>query len=172
MLRAPISARGVDSLKYETKAGCRTSRRYASRATAASSSKMASYRSTSCAGGYCDTLALAPSARGGSSCTGKDARSTPPTVCSKLRRAISGSRYFHPKTSPCSVSLKAPRTDPGGKLSMARWAGPPPRPMDPPRPWNTLSCTPWRSATFTSLRWARYRAKDDATMPASLLESE
>lgn len=75
-------------------------------------------------------------------------------------------------TSPCSVSLKRPSMDPGGRLSTARRAGPPPRPMDPPRPWKIVSATPCSCATAVSRCCARYSAKDAVSIPASLLESE
>ena len=45
-------------------------------------------------------------------------------------------------TSPCSVSLSRPSTDPGAPPTIARLAGPPPRPIAPPRPWNSVSSTP------------------------------
>ena len=62
-----------------------------------------------------------------------EARITPLAVVSRLRSAISSSRYFQPRTSPCSVSLKRPSIEPRGRLSMARCEGPPPRPIEPPR---------------------------------------
>ena len=47
-------------------------------------------------------------------------------------------------TSPCSVSLSRPSTEPGAWPRIARLVGPPPRPMAPPRPWNSVSSTPRR----------------------------
>ena len=45
-------------------------------------------------------------------------------------------------TSPCSVSLRRPSTEPGAWPRIARLVGPPPRPIAPPRPWNSVSSTP------------------------------
>ena len=42
-------------------------------------------------------------------------------------------------TSPCSVNLRCPSTEPGAWARIARFAGPPPRPIAPPRPWNSVS---------------------------------
>src|SRR5213083_1473773 len=58
-------------------------------------------------------------------------------------------------TSPCSVSFSRPPTDPPASARIARLAGPPPRPIAPPRPWNSVSSTPRSRATPVSAAWAR-----------------
>src|SRR6202142_1314999 len=58
-------------------------------------------------------------------------------------------------TSPCSVTLKRPSTDPGAWLSTARFAGPPPRPSAPPRPWNSVKVMPCRFAQAALAAWAK-----------------
>ncbi len=52
---------------------------------------------------------------------------------------MTGCPYLAKMTSPCSVTLNRPSTDPGAWASTARQAGPPPRPSAPPRPWNRVS---------------------------------
>ncbi len=59
--------------------------------------------------------------------------------------AMSGRPNLKRIISPCSVTRKRPATEPGGCDRIAAWAGPPPRPTVPPRPWkssNSTSC--WR----------------------------
>ena len=53
-------------------------------------------------------------------------------------------------TSPCSVTLNRPSTEPGAWASTARPAGPPPRPSAPPRPWKRVSRTSRRAAQAVS----------------------
>ena len=54
-------------------------------------------------------------------------------------------------TSPCSVSFSRPETEPGACPRIARFVGPPPRPMAPPRPWNSVSSMPDSVATVDEL---------------------
>ena len=63
------------------------------------------------------------------------------TSVSKLRKPISGSAYFAPMTSPCSVKRILPVIQPAGCAKMASYDGPPPRPTEPPRPWKNDTST-------------------------------
>jgi hypothetical protein len=69
---------------------------------------------------------------------------------SRLSCARAGSEYLSEIVSPCSVSFMEALTVPNGVAKTASPAGPPPRPTDPPRPWNSRSRTPWRAATSRS----------------------
>src|SRR5699024_8237497 len=90
----------------------------------------------------------------------------------KFCAATSGKPYLKRITSPCSVVRKRPATEPGGCDSIASWAGPPPRPTVPPRPWNNSSSICCCSHTATSSSWARYCDHAAAVVPASFAESE
>ena len=70
---------------------------------------------------------------------GAEASSTADATCSRCRRAIARLPYLAKITSPCSVTLKWPPTEPGAWARTARLAGPPPRPSAPPRPWKRVS---------------------------------
>src|SRR6185437_10742116 len=67
-----------------------------------------------------------------------EASSTAEPTCSRCRLAMAGWPYRAKMTSPCSVTLNEPLTEPGAWASTARPAGPPPRPRAPPRPWNRV----------------------------------
>ena len=68
---------------------------------------------------------------------------------SRFSRARAGSRYLSLMTSPCSVNLISPSRTPLGWATMASYVGPPPRPTEPPRPWN--SCMPTPACSNTGL---------------------
>ena len=71
-----------------------------------------------------------------------DASSVAATSVSRLRRAADGWLYLAATISPCSVIRSCPSTEPGGWARIASYAGPPPRPTVPPRPWNRRRRTP------------------------------
>ena len=75
-------------------------------------------------------------------------------------------------TSPCSVTLNDPLTEPGAWASTARPAGPPPRPSAPPRPWNKVSRTPCAAAQSASRAWVSNSRRVALAGPSSLAESE
>jgi hypothetical protein len=85
---------------------------------------------------------------------------------------MTGSPYLAKITSPCSVTLNRPFTEPGAWASTARPAGPPPRPSAPPRPWNRVSRIPRRAAQAVIRCWAAYSRRVAGTGPSSLAESE
>ena len=91
---------------------------------------------------------------------------------SRLSCANAGSEYLSEIVSPCSVSFIVALTVPKGVAMTASPAGPPPRPTDPPRPWNSRSRIPCRAATSRSCRCARWICHCEVVIPASLLESE
>ena len=86
--------------------------------------------------------------------------------------ASAGSEYLSEIVSPCSVSFIVASTVPNGVAITASPAGPPPRPTDPPRPWNSRSRTPCLAATSRSWRCARWICHCEVVIPASLFESE
>ncbi len=63
-------------------------------------------------------------------------------------------------------------SSPGGCDWIARYVGPPPRPMLPPRPWKSVRRTPACSQAATTSSCARYSAQSALRRPASLAESE
>src|ERR1700736_6555282 len=81
---------------------------------------------------------------------------------------ITGWPYLAKMTSPCSVTLNDPLTEPGACASTARPAGPPPRPSAPPRPWNRVSRTPWAVAHWASLAWGVEQPRGGAGRPEFL----
>jgi hypothetical protein len=93
-------------------------------------------------------------------------------ICSRLRSAIRRFPYFSAIASPCSVNLISPVTVSRGSASIASLIGPPPREMDPPRPWNSRSAMSWSSVISASRRWFLYSDQLAARNPFSLLESE
>ena len=93
-------------------------------------------------------------------------------MSSTFSRARAGSAYLSEMTSPCSVILIWPSTDPHGSATSASYVGPPPRPTEPPRPWNKRSFTPCFIATSRRVRCARWISHCDVAIPASLFESE
>ncbi len=103
---------------------------------------------------------------------GADASSTAEVTCSRWRRAITWCPYLAKITSPCSVTLNRPSTEPGAWASTARPAGPPPRPSAPPRPWKRVSVTSRSAAHRTSRSWASNNRSVALTGPSSLAESE
>ena len=74
-------------------------------------------------------------------------------------------------TSPCSVTLNDPLTEPGAWASTAA-AGPPPRPSAPPRPWNRVSRMSCAAAHSVSRAWVSYSRRVALAGPSSLAESE
>jgi hypothetical protein len=68
--------------------------------------------------------------------------------------------------------LEPPSTDPGAWPRIARFVGPPQRPMAPPRPWNSVSSTPSRRAVTARSLCARWSIQLAARNPDSLFESE
>ncbi len=154
-LSTASSRSGVQVRKYGTKSGrSRTMERYEEQARSA----ISSMRSRQAWGG----------SGGGVS----DASSTAVVYSSRLRTARPGSPNFAWIISPCSVTRRRPATLPGGCARMAWWVGPPPRPTVPPRPWKSVTFTPWRSHAATMSSWPRYSAQAAASRPASLAESE
>ena len=95
-----------------------------------------------------------------------------PAASLAWRCAMAGSPNLACTISPCSVMRRLPCTLPGGWLWIARCIGPPPRPMEPPRPWNSVSRTPCALHTATISSWQVYSAQAAARRPASLPESE
>ena len=91
---------------------------------------------------------------------------------SRFLLAISGRPYLSAMTSPCSVNLTSPSSTPLGWLRIDAWVGPPPLPMVPPLPWNTLMSTPVSSETSLIWRRALWISHCEVVMPPSLLESE
>ncbi len=75
-------------------------------------------------------------------------------------------------TSPCSVTRRRPLTEPRGEAITARVVLPPPRLIEPPRPWKNAIDTPALCAIFNNSTCAFCSAQREATMPPSLLESE
>ena len=94
------------------------------------------------------------------------------SVSSTFSRARAGSEYLSLITSPCSVNLISPSIDPQGRATRASYVGPPPRPTEPPRPWNRRKRTPCFTATSRNLRCARWISHWLVAIPASLFESE
>ena len=84
----------------------------------------------------------------------KLATSTAPATSSNSRIAISGMEYRAEITSPCSVSLIRPWIVPGGWARIASLVGPPPRPIEPPRPWKKA---PWIPCVSNSSVKSRLR---------------
>ena len=113
--------------------------------------------------------ARAPAATCGAGSTPRARRPARPRGCS---RPSSGRVYLSDSTSPCSVILIGPSRLPYGWDRIASPVGPPPRPTEPPRPWNSRRTTPCSRATSRSARWARWICHWDAAMPASLEQSE
>ena len=103
---------------------------------------------------------------------GDEASSTADVTCSRCRRPIECLPYRAKITSPCSVTLSRPDTDPGACASTARPAGPPPRPIAPPRPWNRVSATSWAAAQEASSACASNSRSVAEAGPSSLAESE
>ena len=91
---------------------------------------------------------------------------------SRLRRPTSGLAYLPAITSPCSVMRIWPCTAPPGWARIAWWLGPPPRPTEPPRPWNRRSLMPCRRKTSIRPISALYSSQPEVTKPPSLLLSE
>src|SRR5258708_37684360 len=85
---------------------------------------------------------------------------------------MAGFEYRAKTTSPCSVTLKWPAIEPGAWARIARFAGPPPRPSAPPRPWNRVNRTPRLAAQRTSCAWASYKARLADPGPTSLVDPE
>ena len=85
---------------------------------------------------------------------------------------MTGLPYRAKITSPCSVTLNRPSTEPGAWASTARPAGPPPRPSAPPRPWNRVSRTAWSAAQRASRACTSNSRSVALTGPSSLAESE
>jgi hypothetical protein len=85
---------------------------------------------------------------------------------------MAGWPYRAKMTSPCSVTLNEPLTEPGAWASTARPAGPPPRPRAPPRPWNRVSRIPFSAAQRASLAWVSNKRRVALAGPSSLAESE
>ena len=100
------------------------------------------------------------------------ASSTAASRISRLSSARLGSEYLSEMTSPCSVTFMTASTTPYGCAAIASPAGPPPRPTEPPRPWNSRSRTPCLAATSRSWRCARWISHWLVVMPAPLFESE
>ena len=94
------------------------------------------------------------------------------SVNSIFSLASDASAYLSLMTSPCSVIFIAPSTDPHGSAMSASYVGPPPRPTDPPRPWNKQSFTPCFLATSRKDLCARWISHWLVAIPASLFESE
>lgn len=69
------------------------------------------------------------------------------------QRKRTGRPNFACTISPCSVTRSVPATLPGGWLLIATCMGPPPRPMEPPRPWKRVSLTLNSLQTATSCSW-------------------
>lgn len=63
-------------------------------------------------------------------------------------------------------------TEPGGWDCMARYVGPPPRPILPPRPWKRVTLMPYSLQAATTSSWALYSSHAAEKRPASLPESE
>ncbi len=156
---ADSSAIGVTARNQASNAGSsHTSDRYAARAASAISSIVA--------------RPSAVAAATAASRSAVEASRTELAISSSSRSATAGSANFAASTSPCSVSLSRPSMEPGACARIARWVGPPPRPIDPPRPWKSVSSTPWRRAAATRRSWAVYSSHPAATYPDSLFESE
>ncbi|MNZ77048.1 hypothetical protein D3C78_955730 [compost metagenome] len=90
----------------------------------------------------------------------------------RLLMVTSGRPNLKRIISPCSVTRRPPFRLPGGCDSSAACAGAPPRPIEPPRPWNNVSATPAFSQVLISASCARYCAHEAAITPASFAESE
>ena len=82
------------------------------------------------------------------------------------------SAYRANTTSPCSVTLRRPSTLPGGWAVTALCSGPPPRPNEPPRPWNIVRVTSFARAQATIAACALARVRVAAAGPTSFAESE
>ena len=156
---SPSSSTGVAEEKNRGSPGCPTSARYAVRAASLTTFIAASQRSS-----------VAPSMR--DDWCSSVASSTAARRISRLSWARAGSEYLSETTSPCSVSFIVASTVPNGADSTASAAGPPPRPTEPPRPWNSRSRTPCLAPMSRSCRWARWISHCDVVIPAPLLESE
>ena len=154
----PTSSSGVTSANHCGKPGALTS--WWNRTREVSSSLAASGANRSVAAALCRSTEGAP------------ASSVAAATCSMWRAAITGSPYRAKMTSPCSVSLNRPSTEPGGWASRARLAGPPPRPSAPPRPWNSVSTMSCRFAQSVMRRCAASRVSVAETGPTSFDESE
>ena len=100
------------------------------------------------------------------------ARSTAPTVCSRLRSASARMPYLRWITSPCSVTRSTPATAPRGEDISAGVMRAPPRLAEPPRPWKNARWMPAACATSSSSTWARCRPQREASVPPSLPLSE
>ena len=107
-----------------------------------------------------------------SAADGEEASSTAEVTCSRCRSPIAGLPYRAKITSPCSVTLSRPSTEPGAWASTARPAGPPPRPIAPPRPWNRVSFTSCSAAHAASSACASNSRSVAEAGPSSLAESE
>lgn len=81
------------------------------------------------------------------------ASSTAVVKISIWRVAMTPIPNFACTISPCSVTRSEPWMEPGGCDWMARCIGPPPRPMEPPRPWNSVSEMPNVLHTSTTFSW-------------------
>mmetsp|Transcript_2748 Transcript_2748/g.8229 ORF Transcript_2748/g.8229 Transcript_2748/m.8229 type:complete len:303 (+) Transcript_2748:291-1199(+) len=97
---------------------------------------------------------------------------TAPVYRSMVRKQISFSPNCCSITSPCTVTRSVPVIVLGGWESTAKWAGAPPRPTVPPRPWNRVRWTPNSFAALTSFSWTSYRPHAAANLPASFPLSE
>jgi hypothetical protein len=64
-----------------------------------------------------------------------------------------GVPYFSAMASPCSVNFTSPVTVSGGSASRASFIGPPPREIEPPRPWNSRIRTSKSSQMPARRRW-------------------
>ena len=157
MRRPPISPSGLIRANQSAKPSWTTSLRKAARAAASIRSAMSRW--------------LAAAAAFRSAIRTDDASSTAELTCSRCRLAITGWPYLAKMTSPCSVTLNDPLTEPGACASTAR-PGPPPRPSAPPRPWNRVSRTPWAAAHSASLAWVSNSRRVALAGPSSLAESE
>ena len=81
------------------------------------------------------------------SCSGVEAMSTRRGHLLQVAQGDDRVGVVAAMTSPCSVSFRRPSSDPGGWPRIARFMGPPPRPMAPPRPWKSVSSSRARRAT-------------------------
>lgn len=92
-----------------------------------------------------------------------------PVYSDRLLTVISGRPYLKRIISPCSVTRRPPFRLHGGCDSSAAWAGAPPRPMEPPRPWNNVSSIPAFSQVLINASCAWYCAQKLPSRPHLLL---